>query len=304
MISSSSKPHTRCPTSTNTRSCGRWWRPADGALRPARPADHGRAPRGVRRLLRAHGRARRSLRAARADRSGDERGRFRDPRGRRSCDPARARDAPQGGSGSLSEPVGRFPAGTPTGPVIAGLRWYPLVRFLRRVGDARHRAVRPPARPTPSATAWWQDYRVVGVEVGLSEREMPPVPRCVRRLHGGHVRERRPRGHGRGTRAGHRHRAQPPVRLRCGRCSSSSTRSPSACSAREIRRQYGFAWDPLRSVALHGGAEYVRRVLCPGAPDRFRMIPIRGCPTGHRSNTGMTRWAGPRPSPAPRRSAA
>ena len=43
---------------------------------------------------------------------------------------------------------------------------------------------------------------------------------------------------------------------------------------RDIRRQYGFSWDPLRSVALHGGAEYVRRVLVPVLPDRFRMIPI------------------------------
>ena len=26
----------------------------------------------------------------------------------------------------------------------------------------------------------------------------------------------------------------------------------------EIRRGYGLSWDPARSVALHGGAEYVR----------------------------------------------
>jgi uncharacterized protein (DUF2236 family) len=30
-----------------------------------------------------------------------------------------------------------------------------------------------------------------------------------------------------------------------------------------IRRQYGFSWDPVRSVALHGGAEYVRRLVLP-----------------------------------------
>jgi uncharacterized protein (DUF2236 family) len=41
-----------------------------------------------------------------------------------------------------------------------------------------------------------------------------------------------------------------------------------------IRRQYGFSWDPVRSVALHGGAEYVRRVVVPVLPDRFRMIPL------------------------------
>ena len=31
----------------------------------------------------------------------------------------------------------------------------------------------------------------------------------------------------------------------------------------DIRRQYGFRWDPVRAVALHGGAEYVRRVVLP-----------------------------------------
>ena len=27
----------------------------------------------------------------------------------------------------------------------------------------------------------------------------------------------------------------------------------------DIRRQYGFSWDPLRAAALRGGAEYVKR---------------------------------------------
>jgi uncharacterized protein (DUF2236 family) len=40
----------------------------------------------------------------------------------------------------------------------------------------------------------------------------------------------------------------------------------------DIRRQYGFSWDPVRSVALHGGAEYVRRVLVPVLPGRFRRL--------------------------------
>jgi hypothetical protein len=31
----------------------------------------------------------------------------------------------------------------------------------------------------------------------------------------------------------------------------------------DLRRQYGFSWDPVRAVALHGGAEYMRRVVMP-----------------------------------------
>ena len=34
---------------------------------------------------------------------------------------------------------------------------------------------------------------------------------------------------------------------------------------RDIRRQYGFYWDPLRAVALRGGAEYVKRLALPVA---------------------------------------
>ncbi len=41
-----------------------------------------------------------------------------------------------------------------------------------------------------------------------------------------------------------------------------------------LRRAYGFSWDPVRSVALHGGAEYIRRILVPVLPERFRMIPL------------------------------
>ena len=36
----------------------------------------------------------------------------------------------------------------------------------------------------------------------------------------------------------------------------------------DLRRQYGFSWDPLRAVALRGGAEYVKRLALPIAPIR------------------------------------
>ena len=41
-----------------------------------------------------------------------------------------------------------------------------------------------------------------------------------------------------------------------------------------VREQYGFSWDPLRAVALHGGAEYVKRVVVPVLPERVRMLPL------------------------------
>jgi uncharacterized protein (DUF2236 family) len=41
----------------------------------------------------------------------------------------------------------------------------------------------------------------------------------------------------------------------------------------DIRRGYGLSWDPARSVALHGGAEYVKRVVVPLLPERLRVTP-------------------------------
>jgi uncharacterized protein (DUF2236 family) len=40
----------------------------------------------------------------------------------------------------------------------------------------------------------------------------------------------------------------------------------------EIRREYGFSWDPARGLALAGGAEYVKRVVVPLLPDRLRRV--------------------------------
>ena len=40
---------------------------------------------------------------------------------------------------------------------------------------------------------------------------------------------------------------------------------------KEIRRLYGFRWDPARAAALRAGQEYVRRLLLPALPQRVRV---------------------------------
>ena len=39
-----------------------------------------------------------------------------------------------------------------------------------------------------------------------------------------------------------------------------------------LRRQYGFAWDPVRAVAVRGGAEYAKRFVVPFLPERLRVV--------------------------------
>ena len=41
----------------------------------------------------------------------------------------------------------------------------------------------------------------------------------------------------------------------------------------DVRRQYGLSWDPARALALHGGAEYVKRIVVPLLPRRVRLAP-------------------------------
>ena len=43
-------------------------------------------------------------------------------------------------------------------------------------------------------------------------------------------------------------------------------------AAGRLRKQYGLSWDPLRALALRGGAEYAKRVLVPLAPERLRFV--------------------------------
>ena len=41
----------------------------------------------------------------------------------------------------------------------------------------------------------------------------------------------------------------------------------------EIRRMYGFWWDPARAVAVRAGAEYARRLVLPFLPGFVRHVP-------------------------------
>jgi uncharacterized protein (DUF2236 family) len=174
--------------------------------------------------------------------------------------------------GELHEPAGRFPAGTPyrgDDPelllwILAALADSALLvysKYVRRLDrDARD--------------ALWRDYRVVGRHFGLAEGEMPAsiedfdaymhdMLRSGDLLVTDEARELaidivlRP--------PAPRH-LRPVVEL-VNQITVGLLPGP-------IRRMYGFSWDPVRSVALHGGAEYVKRVVVPVLPERVRTVPV------------------------------
>ena len=121
-------------------------------------------------------------------------------------------------------------------------------RYVRRLSDAERDAL-------------WRDYRVVGRRFGLRERDMPRdvdafdaymaamsagadlvVTDAARELAKEIV-------------------MRPPVPLYLRPLRELVNQITVGLLPGTLRRQYGFSWDPLRSVAHRGGAEYSRRVL-------------------------------------------
>jgi uncharacterized protein (DUF2236 family) len=174
--------------------------------------------------------------------------------------------------GTLTEAAGPFPAGTPyRGDDPEHLLWIlgALAESAMLVYDKYASSLSDAERD-----ALWRDYRVVGRLFGLRQRDMPrdvdgfdaymaaryASPELVvtpqaRELAIEIV-------------------LRPPVPLHLRPLLEVVNQITVGLLPPRVRRQYGFSWDPLRSVALHGGAEYVKRVVVPVLPERVRMLPL------------------------------
>jgi uncharacterized protein (DUF2236 family) len=173
--------------------------------------------------------------------------------------------------GELRERAGRYPAGTPYAaddPEL--LLWIlaPIVDSSLLVYDKYVRRLSRDERD-----AYWQDYRVVGAQFGLRDRDMPATiedfDAYMADMLGGddlfitdQARE-----------LALQIVLRPPVPLHLRPMLELVNQITVGLLPPDIRRGYGLRWDPARSVALHGGAEYVRRVLMPLLPGRVRARP-------------------------------
>jgi uncharacterized protein (DUF2236 family) len=174
--------------------------------------------------------------------------------------------------GELREPAGTFPAGTPyRGDDPEHLLWIlaALAESAMLVYDKYARTL-----TRDEKHALWRDYRLVGRQFGLRERDMP---RDIEAFEA-YMAERyaspelvvTPQA---------RELAidivlKPPVPLRFRPLLELANQITVGLLPARVREQYGFSWDPVRAVALHGGAEYVKRVLVPVLPERVRMLPM------------------------------
>jgi len=178
-------------------------------------------------------------------------------------------------SGTLREPAGSFPAGTPyraDDPALLLWVLYTLVdsaivvyrKYVGELDDAEQAGL-------------WQDYRVVGKLFGLRQGDMP---RGIEEL----------RDYGAQMLAGPtlvvsdwaRTRARaivldPPVPRTARPLVEAVNFVTIALLPERIRREYGFSALPpawVRRALVSGGAEYVKRGVIPFLPARLRYVPV------------------------------
>lgn len=172
--------------------------------------------------------------------------------------------------GELAEPAGRFPAGTPFAADDPELLLWVLATLVDSALVVYERYVASLSRA--ERDGYWQDYRVVGGLFGLRDDELPAdidafdaymqsmlagddlfVTSAARELAIDIV-------------------MRPPVPLTHRPVLELVNFITVGLLPAKLRRQYGLTWDPLRSLALRGGAAYAKRVLVPLAPQRLRLV--------------------------------
>jgi uncharacterized protein (DUF2236 family) len=118
--------------------------------------------------------------------------------------------------------------------------------------------------------AYWQDYRVIGGLFGLAEEDMPADHAAFEAYMTSMLRGPDLRITPRARELSIEIVMRPPIPLRFRPVLEMANFITVGLLPREIRRAYGFGWDPVRGLALAGGAEYAKRVLVPLLPGRLR----------------------------------
>ncbi|WP_249011939.1 oxygenase MpaB family protein [Conexibacter sp. DBS9H8] len=189
--------------------------------------------------------------------------------------------------GTLPEPVGRFPAGTPWAAddpdlllwIIATLADSGALVYRRYVGEL-----------TPAELdAYWEDWRVVGSLFGLEPAQMPVgfagLEAYAREMLSGDVLHVSPTA----RELGRRIVLRPPVPLLARPLLEVANFVVIGWLPARIRRQYRLWWDPARTIVLHTGAESTRRLLVPVLPAEVRRRTPRAGTGSHRPHTNVRR---------------
>jgi uncharacterized protein (DUF2236 family) len=174
--------------------------------------------------------------------------------------------------GTLPEAVGRFPAGTPWSADDPDLLLWIIATLADSGSLIYERYVAPLSRA--DRDAYWDDWRLIGSLFGLKESEMPSsspdLALYMREMLAGdllHVSDQ-------ARELGIKIVMRPRVPLRARPLLELANFITVGLLPGSIRRQYGFGWDPVRSLTLRVGQEYTRRLVVPALPRRMRYRPV------------------------------
>ena len=170
--------------------------------------------------------------------------------------------------GTLKEPAGRFPAGTPWAADDPALLLWILGTLVDSNLLVYRRYVRPLTRGEKQA--YWEDFKVVGELFALPRDEMPDTIEDFEDYMRGMLESGDLFVSGRARELAIdivMRPPLPPVMLPVRELINQVT---VGLLPREVRRLYGFRWDPARAAALRGQQEYIRRLLLPALPGRVR----------------------------------
>ena len=172
--------------------------------------------------------------------------------------------------GELTQPAGRFPAGTPFAADDPELLLWVLAALVDSALVVYEHYVRKLS--TAERDAYWQDYRIIGRLFGLEDHDMPVD------IHGfdDYVRDMLA-GPDLYVTSNARDLAlrvvlRPPVPLAHRPVLKLVNFITVGLLPAQLRRQYGLSWNPACALMLRGGAAYTRRMLMPVAPKRWRLV--------------------------------
>ena len=174
--------------------------------------------------------------------------------------------------GELHEAAGPFPAGTPYRADDPALLLWILAALAESAMLVYGKYVR--SLSAAEEDALWRDYRVVGRLFGLRERDMPADAGAFHAYMAARYASEELVVTPQARQVAIDVVLRPPVPLHLRPALELVNQVTVGLLPPRIRSQYGFSWDPLRSVALHGGAEYLKRIVVPVLPERMRMLPI------------------------------
>jgi uncharacterized protein (DUF2236 family) len=173
--------------------------------------------------------------------------------------------------GRLPHDAGRYPAGTPYRADDPELLLWILACLVDSSLLAYDRYVTTMSRDQRDAL--WQDYKVVGGCFGLTEDDLPAAIEDFDAYMAAMLEGDELWVTDRAREVGRRIVLEPPVPLYGRPVRELVNFITVGLLPPRLRRGYRLGWDPARSLALAGGAEYAKRLVLPLLPGRVRFIP-------------------------------